>query len=169
MNHNMRLAFFQKISTLKLLSVADTHFAYIIMMLKRFKLIKQGLQAMVISEEWMTLREEDMGKANFVNEKIVNDDWWDQLAYIVEFTQPIYDMIIYCDTDKPCLHLVYEMWDSMIEKVKIEIYKKEGRQDTEGSTFYDEVYKILVARWTKNNTPLHCLAHSLNPRFYSDE
>ncbi|CAM8898917.1 unnamed protein product [Rhodiola kirilowii] len=169
MNHNMRLAIFQKISNLKLLYVADTRFASIIVMLKRFKLIKQGLQAMVISEQWMTLREEDMGKANFVKEKIVNDDWWDRLAYIVNFTRPIYEMIRYCDTDKPCLHLVYEIWDSMIEKVKIEIYKKEGHQDTEGTPFYDEVYKILVARWTKNNTPLHCLAHSLNPRFYSDE
>ncbi|KAL9662360.1 hypothetical protein QQ045_027193 [Rhodiola kirilowii] len=139
MNHNMRLAIFQKFSPLKVLSVADTRFASIIVMLKRFKLIKQGLQAMVISEQWMTLREEDMGKANFVKEKIVNDDWWDRLAYIVDFTRPIYEMIRYCDIDKPCLHLVYEMWDSMIEKVKIEIYKKEGRQDTEGSPFYDEV------------------------------
>ncbi|CAM8908385.1 unnamed protein product [Rhodiola kirilowii] len=130
MNHNMRLAIFQKISTLKLLSVADTRFASIIMM---------------------------------------DDDWWDRLAYIVDFTRPIYEMIRYCDTDKPCLHLVYELWESMIEKVKIEIYKKESCQDTEGSPFYDEVYKILVARWTTNNTPLHCLAHSLNPRFYSDE
>ncbi|KAL9665706.1 hypothetical protein QQ045_000025 [Rhodiola kirilowii] len=74
MNHNMRLAIFQKNSTLKLLSVVDTRFASIIAMLKRFKLIKQGLQAMVISEQWMILREEDMGKENFVKEKIVNDD-----------------------------------------------------------------------------------------------
>lgn len=30
------------------------------------------------------------------------------------------------------------------------------------------MHGILVARWAKNNTPLHCLAHSLNPRYYSD-
>ncbi|KAL9688099.1 hypothetical protein QQ045_032512 [Rhodiola kirilowii] len=106
-----------------------------------------------------------MGKANFVKDNILIDDWWDRLAYIVDFTRPIYEMIRYCDTDKTCLHLVYEMWDSMIEKVKIEIYKKEGRQDIEGSPFFDVVYEILVDRWTKNNTPLHCLAHSLNPRY----
>ncbi|GKA34225.1 hAT dimerization domain, ribonuclease H-like domain protein, partial [Tanacetum coccineum] len=80
----------------------------------------------------------------------------------------IYDMIRACDTDKPCLHLVYEMWDSMIEKVKFEIYKKEKRPTSQRSLFYDVVKDILVARWTKNNTPLHCLAHSLNPRYYSD-
>ncbi|XP_056692238.1 uncharacterized protein [Spinacia oleracea] len=169
MNHNMRLAIFQKFSPLKFLSVADTRFASIIVMLKRFKLIKRGLQAMVISDEWTSYREEDMGKANFVKDKIVNDDWWDKLAYIVDFTKPIYDMIRLCDTDKPCLHLVYEMWDSMIEQVKLEIYKKEGRPNSEFSPFYHVVYEILVARWAKSNTPLHCLAHSLNPRYYSDE
>ncbi|GKB66271.1 hAT dimerization domain, ribonuclease H-like domain protein, partial [Tanacetum coccineum] len=132
------------------------------------KLIKTGLQAMVISEEWSSYRDDDTVKANFVKEKIVNDEWWDKVSYILSFTGPIYEMIRACDTDKPCLHLVYEMWDSMIEKVKIEIYKKEKRSTSQKSLFYDVVHGILVARWAKNNTPLHCLAHSLNPRFYSD-
>ena len=125
MNHNMILSIFSKFTPLRLLSVADTRFAYIIVMLTRFKLIKTGLQAMVISKEWSSYREDDTVKANFVKEKIVNDEWWDQVSYILSFTGPIYDMIRACDTDKPCLHLVYEMWNSMIEKVKIEIYKKE--------------------------------------------
>lgn len=167
MNHNMRLAIFNRFSSLKLLSVADTRFASIIVMLRRLKLIKRGLQAMVISEEWSSYRDDDIGKANFVKEKIVNDDWWEKVSYIIDFTRPVYDMIRFCDTDKPCLHLVYEMWDSMIEKVKLEIYKKEGRPMSEFSLFYDVVYSILVSRWAKNNTPLHCLAHSLNPRYKS--
>ncbi|KAG2329607.1 hypothetical protein Bca52824_000787 [Brassica carinata] len=37
------------------------------------------------------------------------------------------------------------------------------RSLSEFSPFYDVVYEILVARWTKNKTPLHCLARSLNP------
>ncbi|GAU37924.1 hypothetical protein TSUD_269390 [Trifolium subterraneum] len=52
--------------------------------------------------------------------------------------EPIYDMLRSCDTNESNLHLVYEKWDSMIEQVK----------------------------WTKSHTPLHCLAHSLNPRYY---
>ena len=70
-----------------------------------------------------------------------------------------------CDTDTPCLHLVYDMWDIMIEKVKMSIYKHEGLQPTDFSSFYDVVYNILIDRWNKNSTPLHCLAHSLNPRY----
>ena len=75
------------------------------MMLKRFNLIKRCLQAMVISQEWSSYREDDTGKANFVKEKIVNDDWWDKIDYIIDFTRPIYDMIRVCDTNRPCLHL----------------------------------------------------------------
>lgn len=74
MNHNTRLSIFTKFTPLRLLSVADTRFASIIVMLKRLKLIKRGLQAMVISEEWSSYREDDTEKANFVKEKILNDE-----------------------------------------------------------------------------------------------
>ncbi|CAA7040562.1 unnamed protein product [Microthlaspi erraticum] len=57
----------------------------------------------------------------------------------------------------------------MIEKVKAEIYKRESRPSHEMSPFYEVVYDILIARWTKSSTSLHCLAHSLNPRFYSED
>ncbi|CAM8940377.1 unnamed protein product [Rhodiola kirilowii] len=82
-------------------------------------------------------------------------------------------MIRVCDTGKPCLHLVYEMWDVMIEKVRKVIYEHEHIENEDfeftSSTFYDVVHKILVTRWVKSSTPLHCLAHSLHPRYYSQE
>uniref|UniRef100_A0A803L3Q9 DUF659 domain-containing protein n=1 Tax=Chenopodium quinoa TaxID=63459 RepID=A0A803L3Q9_CHEQI len=147
MTHNMRLAIFNKYCSLKLLAVADTRFASVVVMLKIFKLIRRALETMVVT----------------------SDAWWEKVDYIVAFTGPIYDMIRICDTDKPTLHLVYEMsWDTMIEKVKLEIYTHEGLQHDQQSDFYEVVFKILVSRWAKSNTPLHCLAHSLNPRSYSD-
>ena len=51
MNHAMRLSMFNNHYKLKLLSVADTSFASTIVMLKRFKTIKKGLEQLVISEE----------------------------------------------------------------------------------------------------------------------
>ncbi|XP_028092021.1 uncharacterized protein LOC114292301 [Camellia sinensis] len=136
-------------------------------MLKRFKLTKRGLQSMVISDQWVSYKEDDVGKATSVKEKLLNDVWWDKIDYILTFTLPIYEMLRFCDTDKPCLHLVYEMWDTMIEKVKASIFRHEGKLDHEESIFYSVVHNILVERWSKSNTPLHCLAHSLNPRYYS--
>ncbi|KAH7565899.1 hypothetical protein JRO89_XS08G0035200 [Xanthoceras sorbifolium] len=130
MNHSMRLTMFNDHSKLKLLSIAETRFAYAIIMLKRFKQIKQSLEHMVIT--------------------------------------PIYEMIRMADMDTPCLHLVYKWWDSMIEKVKIVIFRKERKQLNEESRFFDVVHGILVERWTKSSIPLHYLAHSLNLRYYHD-
>ncbi|KAF1892711.1 hypothetical protein Lal_00042601 [Lupinus albus] len=36
-------------------------------------------------------------------------------------------------------------------------------------SFYNVIHSILISRWTKSYTPLHCMARSLNPRYYSDE
>ncbi|XP_022156306.1 uncharacterized protein LOC111023231 isoform X2 [Momordica charantia] len=169
MNHPMRLAMFKEFVSLKLLSIAETRFAFTITMLKRFKLIKSGLQAMAISDKWSCYREDDVGKAKHMKDLVLNDIWWDKIDYILSFTSPIYDMIRACDTDKPCLHLIYDMWDTMIEKVKAAIYRYKGKHLDKISSFYRVVHQILIDRWNKNNTPLHCLAHSLNPRYYSEQ
>ncbi|XP_050259195.1 uncharacterized protein LOC126704219 [Quercus robur] len=169
MNHSMRLPMFNEFFPLKLLQVADTRFASVVVTLKRLKLIKRCLQAMAISDQWASYREDDIGKAQKVKDMILSDLWWDNIDYILEFTAPIYDMLRIADTDKPCLHLVYEMWDSMIEKVKAVIYRHEGLEEDQYSSFWGVVYDILIDRWTKNSTPLHCLAYSLNPKYYSIE
>ena len=161
-NHSMRLAIFNSYSPLKLLVVAETQFVSIIIMIKRLFQVKHNLRNMVISEEWVSYREDDVGKAETVRDYVLNDLWWDKVAYILRFTEPIYEMLRVADTDAPILHKVYEMWDSMIENVKKETYQHE--EDYEKSPFYDMVHNILIERWTKNCTPLHCLAHSLNPK-----
>ncbi|XP_058210011.1 uncharacterized protein LOC131322634 [Rhododendron vialii] len=167
MNHSMRLAIFNDFVPLKLLSIAETRFASSIVMLRRFKLIKQGLQSMVISTQWNSHRQDE--GASFVRETLLNERWWDKVDYILSFTAPIYDMLRACDTDKPTLHLIYDMWDTMIEKVKLAIYTHEYVQLDYESEFYNVIHKILMDRWNKNNTLLHCLAHALNPRYYSEK
>ncbi|XP_075640296.1 putative transcriptional regulator tpeD [Castanea sativa] len=149
-NHSMRLAIFNSFSPLKLLAVAETRFASIIIMLKRLFQVKQHLRSMVISEEWMSYREDDVGKAQTVRDYVLNDLWWDKVAYILRFTGPIYEMLRVADTDAPILHKVYEMWDSMIENVKKEIYKQEGKEEYEESPFYDVVHAILIERYYTN-------------------
>jgi hypothetical protein len=164
MNHNMRLSMFNEYSDLKFLAIADTRFASHIVMLNRFLPLKDSLLLMVVSDKWAAYREDDQGKARFVKGKVLDDLWWDTVKYIVDFTEPFYSMLRAADTDKPSLHLIYEMWDTMIEAVKVCIYQHERKSHDEESTFYDIVYAILYDRWLKSNTPLHCLAHSLNPR-----
>ncbi|KAG8486189.1 hypothetical protein CXB51_019575 [Gossypium anomalum] len=82
--------------------------------------------------------------------------------YILSFTRPIYDVLRIMDMDRLTFHLVYEMWDEMIEKVKTNIYRHEGKKGDKRSIFYEVVYDILIDRWTKSSTPLQCMVHSLN-------
>jgi len=110
MNHGMRLSIFNEYSKLKFLAIADTRFASVIVMLKRFLLLKESLQKMVISDKWTAYKQDDREKTRFVRDKILDEDWWADVNYIIDFTDPIYSMLRAADTDKPCLHLIYEMW-----------------------------------------------------------
>ncbi|KAG5010005.1 hypothetical protein JHK87_018520 [Glycine soja] len=168
MSHSMRLSIFNSFNSLKLLSIAPTRFVSTIIMLKRFKQLKKGLQEMVISDQWSSYKEDDVAKAKFVKDTLLDDKW---SSYILSFTSPVYNVLRRIDTEASSLHLVYEMWDSMIEKVKNAMYQYERKEESEGSTFYEVVHSILIDRWTKSNTPLHCLAYSLNPscKHYSHE
>ncbi|XP_057800087.1 uncharacterized protein LOC131015682 [Salvia miltiorrhiza] len=114
-------------------------------------------------------REDNIEKARIVKEKLLDDGWWDSVDYILRFTEPIYSMLRICDTDKPCLHLVYGMWDTMIVKVKRVIFEHEMKSDLEESSFWNVVCNVLEDRWSKSNTQLHCLAHSLNPRCITED
>ncbi|GMQ06918.1 hypothetical protein CsSME_00051331 [Camellia sinensis var. sinensis] len=89
-------------------------------------------------------------------EKMVMDVGWkiykgdgknlvDAKAREVNFTEPIVDMLRDADTDAPVLHSIYDMWDTMIKNVK-----------------------AIIFEWTKSNTPLHCIAHSLVPKYYHE-
>ena len=44
---------------------------------------------MVISEEWMSYRGDDVGKVQTVRDYVLNDLWWDKVAYILRFTGSI--------------------------------------------------------------------------------
>ena len=68
MNNAMRLSMYNNHCKLKLLSVDDTRFGSTIVMLKRFKTIKRGLEQLVISEEWEMYKEDDVVKAKEVND-----------------------------------------------------------------------------------------------------
>ncbi len=72
---------------------------------------------------------------------MVDKDWCEKVYYILAFTRPIYDIIRVCDKGKPCPYLVYELWDSMIEKVKNVIFYHEGKQADVFSHFYYVVHQ----------------------------
>lgn len=69
MNHNMRLSMFNVFRKHKFLAIAETRFACLHIMLKRFMLIKSCLEKMVLSDEWHNYKEGDLEKAASVKKK----------------------------------------------------------------------------------------------------
>ena len=80
-------------------------------------------------------KERDGVKAKEVKDKILNENFWMDVDNILRFTTPMYEMLRLADTEKPCLHNIYEWWDLMFEKVKEAIYKKEHKSFIENSRY----------------------------------
>ncbi|KAG6519794.1 hypothetical protein ZIOFF_023303 [Zingiber officinale] len=128
-----------------MLSLVDTRFASTIIMLKRFRQIKKCLENMVISERWDVYKEADVVKARVVKYKILDDQFWEKIDYILAFTSPIYEMLRKADTNQPCLHLVYEWWDEMIEKMRVAISKGAHSEDSKFMSLNEEFASFSAA------------------------
>lgn len=68
--------------------------------------------------------------------------------------------------DRPCLGEIYDVINSMLEKIKQVINEKE--QDPP-DTFFKQVQKIIFDKWNKMTTPLHLLAYALTLKYYSSQ
>ncbi|XP_059066852.1 uncharacterized protein LOC131035275 [Cryptomeria japonica] len=121
---------------------------------------------MVINSLWSVWKQSHTERALKVRALILSEKWWDDVEYVLNFTEPIMSMIRYADTDRPCLGEIYDGMDCMVEKIKEVINRKEN-DPTE--TFFKVVQKIVVDHWNKMTTPLHLLAFALTPKFYSAE
>jgi len=99
----------------------------------------------------------------------LDEDWWSKIDFLLKFTTPAFELLRSADTDQLFLGEVYDGMDSMVEKT-MEIISQESPQPL----FIDDhfaglIKKIIVDRWNNFNTPLHTLAHALNPKFYDEE
>ncbi|KAG5535860.1 hypothetical protein RHGRI_023582 [Rhododendron griersonianum] len=141
LNHGKANYIFNHYSNLKLLSVVETRFASSFIMAKHLREVKTSLEKMVMDASWKiyraygnTLTET---KAREVKKCIVDDTFWDQLDYLLSFIETIIDMLRIADTDSPVLHLIYDMWDTMIENVKKRISEHEGEDMEFGGDQFD--------------------------------
>lgn len=148
-----------------MLHIVDTRFASHVVMLRRFKKIASFLKLMVVGDEWVAYRKDDEAKARTVKDKVLDDSFWDEIDFILNFTKPIYNLIRAFDKDRPSLHLVYPMWITAMSKIKKSIYTHEKKKEDEESLLWDAVHGVLEMRKKQCTTPLHAIAHSLNPKY----
>jgi hypothetical protein len=169
-NHTNALTIYKAYTHLSLLKIADTRFASSFIMLKRLREVKSALGSMVISEYWSFWRKTDQASSKRVKDTVLDDGWWERVDLTLKIMDPIISLLRFADMDKPFLGDVYEGWDSMIESMKTIVLEHECPEyGTTGETLFTTIQDILINRWDKNCTPLHCLAHSLNPKYYTNE
>jgi len=150
------------------LKIADTRFASSFILLKRLREVKAVLGAMVILEFWSFWRKTDQATSKRVKDTVLDDAWWERVDLLIQIMDPIISLLRFADTDQPILGEVCEGWDSMIESMRSIILQSECPEyETSSEAFFTTIQDILVRRWDKNCTPLHCLAYSLNPKYYN--
>ncbi|XP_020255694.1 uncharacterized protein LOC109832704 isoform X1 [Asparagus officinalis] len=174
LNHGLSTTIFERYADVKLLKVAETRFGSKIVMATRIQRLKDALEKTVMDPDWKKFKVNGRNpielKAREVKDLLVSDAWWDQVDYLLKFTEPMMNFLRAADMDSSVLHLVYDMWDTMIEEVKKIIFEHEGVDLVSGqSSFFDAIQHVIESRWNKSNTLLHCMAHSLVPRYYTEE
>ena len=103
-----------------------------------------------------------------MKETVLDDGWWERVNVVIKIVEPIISLLRFADTDQRILGDVYEGWDSMIESVKAIVMENDcSEYGTSSKSLWSTIQDILISRWDKNCTPLHCLAHSLNPKYYT--
>jgi len=99
---------------------------------------------------------------------VLDDAWWERVNLTIKIMDPIIALLRFADTDKPILGEVYEGWDFMIESMGTIILLSEYPEyETSSEAAFTTMQDTLASRWDMNCTPLHCLAHSLNPKYYN--
>ena len=117
-NHHHSQVIYHKHVKMELIKPTDTIFASYYIMLRRFVEVKGDLVAIIISDMWEQWRLSTLDAVMEVKRMILDDWFWDDVKFTVEFLEPICDMFRYADTNGPCLGDIYENTDSMCDRTQ---------------------------------------------------
>ena len=79
--------------------------------------MKGDLAATVIIDIQDQWKESSLDATMEVKQVILDDHFWVDVKFVVEFVEPICDMLCYVYTNSLCLSGIYENMDSMCETI----------------------------------------------------
>jgi hypothetical protein len=167
--HHQSQAMYPEYSKLELLKVVKTRYASNFIMLRRLVEVKSALMSMVVGVTWAEWRQTNSERVSMVRRVLIDEDWWSKVEFLLKFTSPAFELLRDADTDKPFLGEIYDGMDTMVEKTVEIITQEAPTLFFVEVDFVEHVRSIIVTRWNGFNTPLHTLAHALNPKFYDEE
>jgi hypothetical protein len=168
-NHHQSQAMYREYSKLELLKVVETRYASNFIMLRRLVEVKSALMSMVVGVTWAEWRQSDSERGSMVRRVLIDEDWWSKVEFLLKFTSPAFELLRAADTDRPFLGEIYDGMDTMVEKTVEIITQEAPTLFFVEVDFVEHVRSIIVTRWNGFNTPLHTLAHALNPKFYDED
>jgi hypothetical protein len=103
-NHSMSHFIFHNHSKLELLRIAKTRFTSYYLTFKHLLKVLDALDSMASSDSWKDLKymaTSAYERSDFqeVEDIVLDDHFWQQVWYILQFTKPIYSMIQFVDTN----------------------------------------------------------------------
>ncbi|XP_059063854.1 uncharacterized protein LOC131856294 [Cryptomeria japonica] len=161
-NHHHTQAIYRKFAKVELLKPTNTRFASYFILLDHLCEVKGALCSTVVSDAWAAWKQSALDIVVEVRAMVLDEHFWADVKFVVDFIKPICEVIKFADSDKACLGEVYEAIDSMCERVK-------KITDAKDISLYPLIEEKLHGRWNKLNTPLHCATYALNPKWYDIE
>lgn len=136
-----------------------TRFGTNFMTLKRMVDLKQNLQDMITSQEWMDCPCSKKPGGLEMLDLISSDSFWSSCILIVHLTDPILRVLrIVSSQTRPAMGFVYAGMYRAKETIKKELVKKED---------YVVYWNIIDNRWEWQwHVPLHAAGFYLNPKFF---
>lgn len=131
--------------------------------------VKHALVSTVVSQLSVEWRQADSERGYMVCRLCLDEDWSRKIDFLLKFTTLAFELLRNADIQHPFLGEVYGGMDSMVEKTMKIISQESPQLLFFDDHFPDLVKKIIVDRWNNFNTPLHTLAHALNPKFCDEE
>ena len=120
--------------------------------------MKGALATTVISDMWDQWGFSSLDVVVEVKRLILDDQFWGDVKFVMEFVEPICDMLHYVDIDGPCLGEIYENMDSS-ERIR-------SITDEKDPNLWAQLKNIIHGRWNKLNNPLHMVAYAVNPKWF---
>ena len=157
-NHRLTLSIYRKHASRELLRPCDTRFASFYITLRRVAEEKAALRSVICSNEWENSALFKSAKGINIEQIILNNNFWESGAKVLNICGPIVDVLRMVDGDTPCLGMLYENMDRCKESIQRALKNVEAE--------YMEIWEAVDSRWKMMHTPLHAAACYLEPKLF---
>jgi hypothetical protein len=134
-----------------------------------FERVINGVIQVIVYIAWDEWRQEESERGGMVWRVLIDKDWWSKIEFLLKFRLLAFELLRDAHTNKPFLGQIYDGMDNMVEKIVEIITHEVPTLLFVDFDFAEHARSIIVTRWNGSNTPLHTLAHALNPRFYDED